>query len=144
MLKIYFGEMDNVLHNVESFFDNQYQYAWLEDPFVRGLIEDVDKSVVESPECIKSPVLRQIPPTRLSGGAKAVILMKYTDRIVNASNCGDNCAKWILKLGENQDITINLNHIMEFDRDNFEIAIINNDKIVHNMAELVDVAIDYL
>ena len=70
--------------------------------------------------------------------------MKYTERIVNASNCGDNCAKWILKLGENQDITINLNHIMEFDRDNFEIAIINNDKIVHNMAELVDVAIDYL
>ncbi len=58
MLKIYFGEMENVLHNVETFFNNQYQYSWLEDDFVKELIKDVDKSIVESPERIKSPVLR--------------------------------------------------------------------------------------
>lgn len=118
MLKIYFGEMDNVLHNVESYFNNQYQYDWLEDEFVKAVIEDVDKSVVQSPECILSPVLRQIPPTRLSGGTKAVLLMKYVpDRIVNASNCGNNCAKWILKLGKEKDLIINLHHIMEFEDD---------------------------
>ena len=69
--------MDNVLHNVETFFNNQYQYSWLEDDYVKELIKDVDKSIVQSPECIMSPVLRQIPPTRLSGGTKAVILMRY-------------------------------------------------------------------
>ena len=52
MLKIYFGEMDNVLHNVETFFNNQYQYSWLEDDYVKNLIKDVDKSIVQSPECI--------------------------------------------------------------------------------------------
>ncbi len=145
MLKIYFGEMDNVLHNVESYFNNQYQYDWLEDEFVKAMIEDVDKSVVQSPECILSPVLRQIPPTRLSGGTKAVLLMKYVpDRIVNASNCGNNCAKWILKLGKEKDLIINLHHIMEFEDDTFEIEVLNNHSIVHNMGELVDVAIDYL
>ena len=36
------------------FFDNQDLYEWLEDRFVRELIEDVDNSVVASPECIKS------------------------------------------------------------------------------------------
>ncbi len=144
MLKILFGEAENVLHNVETFFNNQYQYSWLEDPFVVDLIKDVDQSVVESPECIKSPVLRQIPPTRLSGGTKAVILMKYTDRMVNASNCGDNCAPWILKLGEDRDLTINLHHIMEFDQEQFEIEILNDHRIVHNMAEMVDAATDYL
>ena len=96
MLKIFFGEMENVLHNVETYFNNQYSYKWLDDPFIKDMIEDVDRSVVESPECIKSPVLRQIPPTRISGGAKAVLLMKYLpDRVINASNCGNNCAKWI-------------------------------------------------
>lgn len=145
MLQIYFGEMENVLHNVETFFNNQYQYAWLEDEFVKAVIRDVDKSEVESPECIMSPVLRQIPPTKLSGGTKAVILMKYVpDRIVNASNCGDNCAKWILKLGQERDLIVNLNHIMEFDEESFDIKILNNGKVVHNMAELVDVSIDYL
>ena len=137
MLKIYFGEMDNVLHNVESYFNNQYQYDWLEDEFVKAVIEDVDKSVVQSPECILSPVLRQIPPTRLSGGTKAVLLMKYVpDRIVNASNCGNNCAKWILKLGKENDLIINLHHIMEFEDESFEIEVLNNHSIVHNMGGL--------
>ena len=28
MLKIYFGDMDGVLHNVETYFKNQMKYAW--------------------------------------------------------------------------------------------------------------------
>ena len=145
MLKIYFGELKGVLHNVDAYFDNQYQYSWLEDKFVIDMIEDVDKSTVESPECIKSPVLRQIPPTKLSGSTKAVMLMKYKgDRIINASNCGNNCSKWILKLGNERDLTINLNHIMEFEDEPFEIEILNNNSIVRNMEELVDAGITYL
>lgn len=145
MLNIFFGEMDNVLHNVETYFNNQYQYSWLEDDFVKELIRDVDKSEVQSPECILSPVLRQIPPTRLSGGTKAVILMKYVpDRVVNASNCGNNCAKWIKRLGDEGELTINLHHIMEFDSPEFDIRILNNDTVVHNMGEMVNVAIDYI
>ena len=145
MLKVYFGEMDNVLHNVETYFNNQYQYSWLDDQFVKSVIEDVDKSKVQSPECILSPVLRQIPPTRLSGETKAVILMKYVpNRVINASNCGNNCAKWILKLGNEKDLIINLHHIMEFEENEFEIEVLNNHSIVHNMAEFVDVAVDYL
>ena len=90
-------------------------------------------------------MLRQIPPTRISGGAKAVILMKYLpDRIINASNCGDNCAKWILKLGNEKDLVINLHHIMEFDEDHFEIEILNDHSRVYNMAELVKKAVNYL
>ncbi len=68
--------------------------------FLYAKLMNVDKSEVQSPECILSPVLRQIPSTRLSGSTKAVILMKYVpERILNASNCGNNCAKWILRLG---------------------------------------------
>ena len=147
MLRIWFGDMEevNVLHNVKTFFNNQYQYSWLDDDFVKDLVRSVDRSIVESPECIKSPVLRQIPPVRLSGGTKAVILMKYCpDRVINASNCGDNCAEWILKLGNERDLLINLYHIMEFPGDTFEIEIVNTKTIVHNMKELVDVAVDIL
>ena len=58
-----------MLHNVSQYFDNRFHYDWLEDEFVIQMILDVDQSIVESPMCIKSPVLRQIPPTKLSGGA---------------------------------------------------------------------------
>lgn len=145
MLKIYLGEMDGVLHNVETYFKNQMDYRWLEGDFAREVIRDVDRSELVSPQCIQSPVLGQIPPTSLSGGTKALFLMKYEkDRVVNASNCGDNCAKWILKLGREQDLTINLNHVMDFGKEPFEIEILNDGSVIHHMGELVEKAAEYL
>lgn len=145
MLKIYFGDMDDVLHNVETYFKNQMEYAWFEEELAKSIVADVDKSIVESPQCIQSNVLGQIPPTRLSGGTKALLLIwNEEDRIVNASNCGDNCAKWLLEFGKQKDITINLNHIMDFGTEEFEIEILNNHKLVHNMKEYVIEAVKYL
>ena len=145
MLKIYFGDMDGVLHNVETYFKNQMEYSWLESDLAKQIIEDVDNSVVESPQCIRSNVLGQIPPTRLLGGTKALLLIwNEMERVVNASNCGDNCAKWLLKFGESRDITINLNHIMDFGPGEFEIEILNSHAIVHNMKEYVTEAVKFL
>ena len=42
MLEIFFGEMENVLHNVETYFNNQYQYEWLDDQVVHNMAEFVD------------------------------------------------------------------------------------------------------
>lgn len=145
MLKIYLGEMDYVLHNVETYFKNQMDYSWLEDEFAKEVIADVDKSEVLSSHCISSPVLGQIPPTALSGGTKALLLMKNQhDRVINASNCGDNCAKWILKLGRMQELTINLNHIMDFGEEEFEAEILNDGTVIHSMKDFVLEAIKYL
>lgn len=145
MLKVYFGDMDGVLHNVETYFKNQMEYAWLESELARQIVKDVDNSMIESPQCIRSEVLGQIPPTRLSGGTKALLLIwNLDDRIVNASNCGDNCAKWLLKFGKVKDIIINLNHIMDFGNEDFEIEILNSHKHVHNMKEYVIEAVKYL
>ena len=58
---------------------------------------------------IDSPFLGPIPPERLSGGVKTLILMQNDpDHIFNASASGNNCAQWILKLAEQKDITIRL------------------------------------
>lgn len=83
----------------------------------------------------------KIVPTSLSGGVKTLILMKNEpEKIFNASTCGNNCAKWILKLAEEQDITINLRHLMDFGEGTFTIHILNTDQIVHSMKELVPIA----
>lgn len=49
---------------------------------------------------IESPVLGPISPKDLSGGVKTLMLMAFADqeKVFNASACGDNCAKWILKI----------------------------------------------
>jgi hypothetical protein len=66
------------------------------------------------------------------------------DRIFNASACGDNCAKWILKIGEKKDITINLRHIMDFGDGEFDVHILNTGENIHNMDDLVLVAGEYV
>ena len=57
---------------------------------------------------------------------------------------GDNCAKWILKIGELKDLTINLRHIMDFGEGEFEIKILNTGETIHNMREFVAVAGNYV
>lgn len=76
-----------------------------------------------------------------------MILQGLLLKIFNASNCGDNCAKWILKLGKERDFTIALYHIMDFGKKDFEIRILNNKNkklIVHNMRDFLDAVNDYL
>ena len=145
MLNIYFGNMPNAVYNTAVFFKNDYEDAWITDPFVKKMIQDVDHSSVMDSGVIDSPVLGKIPPLSLSGGVKTLILVKFEPgKVFNASTCGDNCAKWLLKIAEDEDRTINLRHIMDFGEEPFEIHILNNDKVVHAMTELVDIAIDYV
>lgn len=147
MLRVYFGDMKNSIYNTSMYFSNSYEEEWFDDKLVKDMILDIDKSEVIGPNCIQSPVLGQIPPITLSGGVKTLILiLKEQDKIFNASQCGDNCAKWILKIAKesNKDIRINLRHIMDFGDDPFELFIENTDQIVHNMKELMPIAHELL
>ena len=145
MLHIEFGKIKDVVYNTSLFFKNQYDPSWLDDREVQEMISDVDQSKVLSSHAIESPVMGIIPPTSLSGGVKTLILIKMMpDRLFNASNCGDNCAKWLLKIGESQEATINLRHIMDFGDEPFEIHVLNTDQIVHDMVSLARIAGRYV
>ena len=145
MLNIIYGDVKNSIYNTNVYFKNTYESEWLESELAKKMIQDVDDSEVLGGECIKSPVLGQIPPERLSGGVKTLLLMlNEPDRIFNASTCGDNCAKWLLKIAETEDRTINLHHLMDFGDEKFTIHIANTDQIVHSMEELVSIAGEFV
>ncbi len=67
-------------------------------------------------------------------------VQKMPGRLFNASNCGDNCAEWLLKIGESTDVTINLRHIMDFGDQPFAIHIVNTDQVVRDMDSLARIA----
>lgn len=111
--KTKFGE--SLIHTVDSYFNNIYEDEWLDDPLVKQMILDVDKSEVLSVNCIQSPVLGQIPPTKLSGGVKCcIMLLKEDDFKLWGPAVGDNCAKWIAKIAEQKDITLYMGHYLYF------------------------------
>ena len=145
MLKIFFGNREDAIYNTSVYFKNVYRDEWITDSFCCDMIKDIDQSIVVGAHMIESPVLGPITPKDLSGGVKTLILI-YKDRehMFNASNCGDNCAKWLLRMAENDDISINLRHLMDFGKEKFEIEVMNNGQIVHDMEELVDAAGEYV
>lgn len=138
MLSIYFGDMPEAIYNTSVYFQNQYADSWITSDLSKQMIQDVDHSKVISAQLIESPVLGAIPPTQLSGGVKTLILMAYDKKhIFNASTCGDNCAKWILAMGKEKKLVINLRHLMDFGKEPFKIKVLNTNRIVRNMSELV-------
>lgn len=145
MLCIIFGEMPEdmekkYVYNTSMYFDNTYLDNWLTDELSVKMIKSVDKAVVLSSNAVDSKALGVIPVTKISGGLKTLLLIRHDDtKIFNASTCGDNCAKWILKIAQkaDRDIIINLRHVMNFGDKPFEIKILNNGKTVHNMKEYV-------
>ena len=144
MLHIYFGKMQDAIYNTEVYFKNTYQEDWITDDFAREVIKGVDRSEVLDKQLIKSPVLGLIPPTFLSGSTKTLLLIKNCpDMVFNASTCGDNCAKYILKLAKERDVTINLYHIMRFGK-RFKAKILNNGTVVEGMDQFLFVAAQYV
>lgn len=145
MLNIYYGEYRGTeyIYDPDMFFDHQHEPEWLLEDLSRQMILDVDQSIVRGPYLIESPVLGPIPPQRLSGGVKTLIMVnKDREHVFNASACGDNCAKWLLKIGEGSDITVRLGYLMNFGKGTFQIRVLNTGKVVKNLAELDDEVID--
>ena len=110
------------------------------------MIKDIDKSEVIGAHLIDSPVLGAISPETLSGGVKTLILMAFDDtgRIFNGTACGDNCAKWILKIAEQKDLTITLHNIMDFGKGPFQIKILNNNQVASSPLEYIHLAGQYV
>ena len=143
MLNIWFRGGENpdgtpieVIDAIDFYFEYLFDEEWMKDPFVKEMIKDVDKSDVIGPYLIISPVLGPIAPTYLSGGVKVLILLlKEPKFIYNLSNCGDNCAKWILEICKDKDIVAYLEHVMHF-KDPFDIKVLNTGNIVHRMQDL--------
>ena len=146
MLRIYLGKMEEAIYYPPVYFDNRYEDEWITEDLSVEMIRDVDKSEVLGPHLIESPVLGPISVKEISGGVKTLILMAFDDsgNVFNASACGDNCAKWILNIGKEIDLTINLRHIMDFGDGEFEIQILNTGEMVHNMLEFIRIAGKYV
>ena len=145
MLSIYFGNMPEAIYNTDVYFNFTYDEDWLLDDFAREVIRKVDKSEVLDRGAVQSPVFGIIPPERLSGGTKTLLLMKNCpDQVFNASTCGDNCAKFILKLAKERDLTINLRHIMNFGKSRFKARILNDNTMTEGMEEYLFEAAKYV
>ena len=149
MLYIHFGSLDDEIKDVDAVFNLFYTPEWLDDPFVREILKDVDHCVVEPYGRLQHEFLGSFSVDGLSGGTKSLLLAYFLNgddaSIIDASNCGDNCAKWLLKISKMKDITVTLCNIMAFPLDeDFECVILNNSERVTDVHDYSRIAVYYL
>ena len=143
MLTIHLGKMENVEYG-PSWFKYNYKPEWFKDPFVQEMVKGVDNSVFVDGIVIDSPVLGPIPPERLSGGLKTLIMIyKRPELIFDATSCGQNCAEWLIKIGEKVDVKICLEYLMSFDEP-FEIMLENENRLINSKEDYILTAMKYI
>jgi len=145
MLTIYFGETENVEYG-PSWFKYNYKPEWLKDSFVQEMILGVDNSKYIDGIVIDSPVLGPIPPERLSGGLKTLIMIyEKPEMTFDATSCGQNCAKYLLEIGKKKDVRVNLNYLMTFEEYMpFEIFVENENRIITDPEDYIVTAMKYI
>lgn len=146
MLRVNYGFRDDEIYDTETYYRNQYDKSWVLDPFAKKVIADIDASEVIGADEIRNDIFDTFSSKDLSAGVKTLLLMKnQPKKIFNISNCGDNCAKYILELATERDITVCLHHYMNFG-DKFAIRVINEGKrkVITDPEELLMLAHHYL
>lgn len=145
MLSIHLGDYPGSIYDTATYFKNVYLDSWFDDPMAAKIIKSVDGSELVGPHNIVSRQLGSITPLELSGGVKTLLLARnLPDEVFNASTCGDNCARWLLSIGKEQDVMVTLYHIMKFPGKKFSIRINNDGRMVSNMREFIEATNDFL
>ena len=129
MLYITFKKTEDVLIYINNYFDVNYDEEWFQDSFVKSMVRDVCNATVLPCGVIDVKDYGKVAPTQLSVGVKALILMLKTDQVVYATACGDNCTKWIIEIAKKKDVTICLQHYMEFEEDFVAVCLDNSKEI---------------
>lgn len=134
MLKYTFYEPKDIIDTIDIYFDHNYEDEWMEDPFVKQMVLDIDKTTILSPTAAESPIFGVMPITQLSGGVKALILMLKTDLVIWTPACGDNCTEYMIQIGEKRDCTLYVGHYLRFPRD-FTALCLDTNEVTHSVLD---------
>lgn len=91
-----------------SEFDLSYHSEWLNTPWSRRVISEIQRIDVTDTSTTVEHILEQrsMSPEVLATGTKHLILLKYGNdtRICRMSRFGENCFKWLMDICEEKDI----------------------------------------
>jgi hypothetical protein len=117
MLLVYFRKSANVIKATKMPFKNRYKEEWLTTEIGRKIVKEIDKSEVnDTGTVIFSPVLGSIPPTEISGGAKALLLANFKDDYISSICFGDNCSEILLQIADKKDVKLVANHVLALNK----------------------------
>lgn len=129
--------------HINLVFYGQHEDVWFEDPFVKKIVKQIDKSDVISQYLIISPVLGPISYEKLSGGVKTLIMLyKKPELKMWATSCGDNCMSLLFQIGKMQDITVKFSHIPDEIPDDAVARFTDTNEVVEGGRKVTNAILD--
>lgn len=127
-------EVKGVDMQPNAVFDLSMKMGWFNDPIVKQMIWDIDKTKAVKDFLLESTRLGgAIPPQWLSGGVKTLILMHMEGYRTNLTKLGNNCLPWLFKLSKEKDIYCSCsNPHIDFDETDIEVICLNNGERIYN------------
>lgn len=130
-------EMADKISYTGQYFDAVYEKDWLNKPLVKEIIRDIDNSEHIRDNIIESPIFGGISPRELSTGCKGLLLaLNMPELLLCGERFGDNCFKWLSKIGELHDIRITMHHFLKSDDIPISAIVTNTGAKVSNSFEL--------
>lgn len=124
MLSIYYGVTEDCYYYIDAEFEELYEKEWFKDSLVQEITGDIDECDYTGVGCRdKIDPTIEFPIDGLSTGTKGLIMllkMEYDSIRIWGTAFGDNCSKWLLKIAENRDIVLELEHYLKFPAEKFK------------------------
>lgn len=112
---------------------------WFNDDFVKRMVRSVDRSEVISAYSIASPYIGIINYNELSSGVKNLVIAYKTDRPIQSRWMGKNCINWLMRIAEEKDVYLTINHALEFESyGNFKAKVLNENADIKEINSLAD------
>lgn len=118
MLNIIFGRENasNLILDSRIYFSKNKKPEWFEDEFVKEFLAAIDKATVLFGEALSDYKGRGISTEMISTGSKTLCTIYFGERdnVYYGSTMGDNCIPFLMQIAGERDVTIVLEHYMDF------------------------------
>lgn len=104
-----------VVMDSRIFFRKNKKPVWFEDPFVKEFLLEIDRAQVLFQEALLNYKGEGFSTTELSTGSKTLCCIRFEhNRIFYGGQLGDNCLPFLVRMAEERDIVILLEHYADF------------------------------
>lgn len=122
MLKIGYGCPENAMFYIDAEFEEVFEAGWLKNERNLRILHDIDN-------CHISPIGLQDNDNEnitfsiyeISTGSKALMICNMLDDVeIWGTIFGDNCTDLLLEIAEEKDVTIYIQHFINFNENKFK------------------------
>ena len=148
MLHLYFESLSK-LEKRESFvqcpsgiFDWSWKPEWLNDPFSRTIIHEIDHvNIPDGMNTEKACLYKNMRVEDLSSGTKNLILCKYHDGLNRMTMMGKNCYRYLMDIADDKDVYMGCSNYVFFTDEDLKgrkVHFVNTDDYVSTAEDFTE------